>query len=252
MFKALLKFFRIVNLPTVPGDVLAGAAVAVACASGAEDSCVVALALPLTGACLVACFLYLFGMADNDVVGAKSDGPERPIPAGALSLFAGKAARNVCLGLALFLALGAGLPAAWWFAAGTLCCSIVFYNRLKWPVLMGLCRGLNVACGAGAAFAGRTGGVPAATWWGVGVAVAVWTAYVTWITLCARDENADPAKRKRVGWLIGSLVYGQLLVLVAAYQWEPSQALRNMLLVGAAMLLVLRLLKRSLPEVSAS
>lgn len=252
MTKALLKFFRIVNLPTVPGDVLAGAAAALACAAGAEDSRVAAAPVALAGACLAACAIYLFGMADNDVVGAKTDGPERPIPAGELSLFAGRAARNVCLAAAAFFAASAGLPAFWWLSAAALCASVVAYNRLKRPVLMGLCRGLNVVCGGAAACVQRTGSVPAAAWWGVGAAAFVWTAYAAWITHCARDEDADPAARRRVGLLIGVVVYGQLLVLLAAYLWEPTLALRNLLLSGAAMLLVLRLLKRSLPEVSPS
>ena len=55
--KAWLRFFRVVNLPTVPGDVLAGAAVAAA-ASGSPAR----PALPIVAASLSAVFVYLFGL----------------------------------------------------------------------------------------------------------------------------------------------------------------------------------------------
>ena len=72
-----LRFFRVVNLPTVPGDVLVGAAAAL-CWGG----CGVASAHAVERMALAAvssCFFYLFGLADNDIVGAATDSG-RPIP----------------------------------------------------------------------------------------------------------------------------------------------------------------------------
>ena len=62
----------------------------------------------------------------------------------------------------------------------------------------------------------------------------------------------DPAKKRCVGFLIGALVYLQLLVLLISYLHAPAAVTRGALLGGAAMLVALRFLKRCLPKVSAS
>ena len=83
------RFFRLPNLPTAPGDALAGAAVGLMWAAGGD----VRRALAAGGA---AFFLYLYGLADNDVVGAAADArtaPDRPIPRGEISLRAARVAR---------------------------------------------------------------------------------------------------------------------------------------------------------------
>ena len=66
-----LKLFRVVNLPTVPGDVLVGAA-----ATLAWGGCGIASAHAVERialAALASVFFYLFGLADNDIVGAAKD-----------------------------------------------------------------------------------------------------------------------------------------------------------------------------------
>ena len=76
-----LKFFRVVNLPTVPGDVLVGAAAATWCVRAslsAQELASVALAVAAS------CCIYMFGLADNDIVGAATD-KDRPIPDGEIS-----------------------------------------------------------------------------------------------------------------------------------------------------------------------
>ena len=85
-----LRFFRVVNLPTVPGDVLVGASVAAAVSSPATG-----MARPLCAACLASVFMYMFGLAQNDIFGAKTD-VGRPIPEGLLPLASAKAACAVC------------------------------------------------------------------------------------------------------------------------------------------------------------
>lgn len=139
------RFFRLPNLPTAPGDALAGAAVGLSFAGGD-----VRRALAAGGAAL---FFYMFGLADNDVVGAKSDernAPDRPLPRGEISLRAAKTARGLCLVLALALGAGFNLLPAWWICAAALTGTICLYNRTKNLWLMGLCRGVSVLCGAAA------------------------------------------------------------------------------------------------------
>jgi len=246
------RFFRIVNLPTVPGDVLVGAAAVVWGACGCATTAVRVGAVSIAAACLAAVFLYMFGLADNDIVGAKEDGPERPIPSGEISLRAARLARGVCLFAAMVVGALANLTPAWWVAAFLLAVAVVVYNRTKWCPLMGLCRGLNVVCGGVALMVGAWRGVPGEGRMSLICAAAVWTLYIAIVTKFSEGEDADPAKRRFVGMLIGALVYLQLGALLFFYLQSPSLVLRNLLLAGAGLLLVLRLTKRAFPKVSAS
>ena len=229
--KAWLRFFRVVNLPTVPGDVFAGAAAMVA--GGWAPN--FAAALAAAGASV---FIYMFGLADNDIVGAATD-RGRPIPDGEISLRAAKIAAVICLCGAVACGAFAHLPWMWWIAATTLALLCAIYNRTKSPALMGLCRGLNATCG-GAAVAG----------WGIGgtrliVLALVWTIYIAEVTKYSEGEESDPEKKRRVGLLIGGIVYLQLTALLVFHS-TPE------LLAGAVMLILLRLVKSLMPEVSAS
>jgi hypothetical protein len=94
-----LLFFRLPNLPTAPGDALAGAAFLAAAFPEMFHDC----APRALAAAAAAQGLYLFGLADNDVAGAPDDArraPHRPIPSGAISMRAARIARAVCLALA--------------------------------------------------------------------------------------------------------------------------------------------------------
>jgi len=232
MLKAWLRFFRVVNLPTVPGDVLVGAAMVG-----------VARPLPVVAACLASVFLYMFGLSDNDIFGAAKD-ENRPIPDGQISLRAARVARGLCLFAALVVASLVNLPPMWWITAFALAVAIVIYNRAKLPALMGVCRGLNVGCGCAA-----TGVVFPL---GVSICMAVWALYIAAVTKYSEGEETNPEKRQFVGLLIGAIVYLQLFALVAAYLMMPNALTRHLLLSGAGLLIVLRLMKRFLPGVSAS
>jgi len=271
MLKAWLRFFRAVNLPTVPGDVLVGAAMAsfsgkpanvLATSGEAASSPLVRIVLPLSAACLASIFLYLYGLADNDIVGAKKD-EDRPIPKGEISLGAARLARGLCLFAALIVASLANLPPTWWMTAFALTLAIVIYNRTKWAVVMGVCRGLNVVCGGLIFCASLTSGEDAASpladspladspLLAVGVCALVWMLYFAAVTKYSEGEERDPAKRQFVGMLIGAIIYLQLGALLLAYQLSPTLLTRNLLLAGAGLLIALRLMKRFLPGVSAS
>ncbi len=145
---AYLRLVRIPNVFTVPGDPLAGAALAMI---GAPAQA------PWRGpllAALAGCLIYLAGMAFNDVFDREEDArerPNRPIPAGQASV-----AGASLLGLMLH---GGGIAAAWSASpmAGQCAVALVaatfLYNAtLKsgplGPLAMGLCRGLNLLMGA--------------------------------------------------------------------------------------------------------
>lgn len=139
-FIAWLKLFRVTNLPTVPGDALAGAALAMFFVS---DCAPVKTAIAASVSLLL---LYMFGLADNDIAGAKSDG-DRPIPSGEISICMARVASIVCLLGALALAAANSVSFAWYLNFTLLTVLILIYNRTKKPLLMGLCRGLGVVSG---------------------------------------------------------------------------------------------------------
>jgi len=240
MLKAWLRFFRVVNLPTVPGDVLVGAASVLSCATLVARTSDTGWAVPVVAASLSASAVYLFGLADNDLVGADAD-RDRPIPEGLISLRAARVARGLCLLAALVVGAVANLPPDWWIVTAVLVGAVVVYNRTKWCLVMGLCRGLNVAGGAAAL---STVAVDRCRWLPL-VLAAVWTLYIAGVTKYSEGEAEDPAKRCRVGWLIGALVYLQLAALIVF-------GIRPLLVAGAVLLVLLRFLKHRLPGVRAS
>ena len=246
MIKPWLSFFRVVNLPTVPGDIWVGA---VAVWFGAGIIC--DYGAPLFNATIAGVLLYMFGLADNDIVGAKTD-EGRPITDGQISMRAARIARAVCLVAAIAVGLAPdpvalrSLPGMWWPAAFALVCSIVVYNRTKSWLLMGICRGLNVVCGGMVAFcASLTSGEDAASplvW--LGVCAVIWTVYIAVVTKYSEGEEMDAAKKRRVGFLIGAIVYLQIIALLLFQS--------GIVVLLAVALVVMRMMKRFLPEVSAS
>jgi 4-hydroxybenzoate polyprenyltransferase len=166
---AWLRFLRLPNVLTVPGDVLAGAVLA-----GRE--------IPETGfAVLGVCLAYLFGMALNDVWDMpmdRVDRPERPLPSGLIP-------RTQAVGACVSLGVGALLVYPAPVMMGLLGL-IMAYTALKGPLpvlgilLMGACRGAAVWIGAGAPLS-----LPAPLWIGVGV----WVLYIATVTYLAAFET---------------------------------------------------------------
>ena len=249
MLKAWLRFFRVVNLPTVPGDIWVGAvatwwSAGIICDYGA----------PLFNATIAGGLLYLFGLADNDIVGAKTD-VQRPIPEGRISLRAARIARALCVIGAIAVGLAPDpvalrpLPWMWWPAAFALLCAIVAYNRTKSWVLMGFCRGLNVVCGGAVAYGAFTSYAECANarivdCWPLAVAAAVWTVYIAAVTKYSEGEEMDAAKKRRVGFLVGAIVYLQSIAMLLFQS--------GIVVLVGVLLVTMRLMKRLLPEVSAS
>lgn len=250
MFKAWLRFFRVVNLPTVPGDVWVGA---VSVWFGANI--IFDYGVPLFNATMAGVLLYMFGLADNDIVGAGTD-EGRPIPDGQISMRAARIARAVCLVAAIAVGLAPDpvalrpLPWMWWPAAFALLCATVVYNRMKNWVLMGLCRGLNVVCGGMAAYGELTRYAECGDAqivvdsWPLAAVAAVWTIYIAAVTKYSEGEETDAAKKRRVGFLVGAIVYLQIIALLAFQS--------GIVVLAGVLLAVMRLMKRLLPGVSAS
>lgn len=244
---AWLRFFRIVNLPTAPGDVFAGAAAALA------SGCAAWSPRTICWAAVGACAAYLYGLADNDIVGAARDGVERPIPAGAISLSAARIARAACLAALAAAGVAGRLPPAWSVAALLLLVACVAYNRTKIPALMGACRALNVACGA-AAVAAVSAPCDALRIAAFAAAPALLVfAWATFVTIHSKGEEKDAARRSSTGALVGNTVRCQLAALLAfALLFPEAPGVRALLAAGAVLLVLLRVARAALPQVSAS
>ena len=263
MIRPWLKFFRVVNLPTVPGDVFVGAAAFVASVANCRRTVpydVGAGLRPVAFAALASVFMYMFGLADNDIVGAGKDS-DRPIPVGEISLGAARIARGLCLFAVMIIGAAANLPSVWWIVSAALAFCCVVYNRTKLGLVMGFCRGLDVLSGVAALVATTEfrNDVPVGTMEDAFVSMFFWVPavvlavlYIASVTWYSKGEELDPAKKRRVGVLVGSVIYLQLLALLAAYCVTPRLLTRDLLIAGAVMLVLLRLLKRIFPKVSAS
>ena len=249
MIKAWLRFFRVVNLPTVPGDIWVGAV-----ATWSVFGMIVDYGTPLFNATIAGTLLYMYGLADNDIVGAKTD-VGRPIPDGQISLSAARIARALCLLGVLTIGLAPDpvalcpLPTVWWYAASALLLSILVYNRTKSWALMGLCRGLNVACGVAVAYGAVCRYAECSTpsleqFWPVGAVVLVWTVYIAAVTKYSEGEEMDEAKKRRVGFLVGAIIYLQIIAMLLFQS--------GIVILLAVALVMMRMMKRFLPEVSAS
>ena len=77
--------------------------------------------------------------------------------------------------------------------------------------------------------------------------------YIWAVTWYSKGEENDPAKKRRVGLLVGGIVYLQLTALILlTHEFPQVAAMRPLLVAGAVLLVLLRLFKKAFPEVSAS
>lgn len=214
-----LKLVRLPNLLTVPGDPVAGFLLAAVCASQLPNPLALAAA---AGASLC---LYVFGLILNDLVDLETDQrerPERPLPAGEITV---PQARMAAIAMALSglnLALFAGRHAL--YLAAALAGMIFLYNaalkrvRVAGVCAMGLCRGLSLLLGAVAACPGllmQTGAAHAPVY----LAAGGLTLYVVGFSAVAKREmDADkPQGLTRWAPFIALLLFlPALMVLLSA------------------------------------
>lgn len=209
--KGLLALLRPPNVFTAFADSLAGLVVLLALGIAVRDrACAILLA---SGA------LYLSGIVLNDVFDREIDArerPTRPIPSGAVPVMTA-----ALIGAAL---MAGGIAIAWWIgrASGTLAlvlaaCILIYDGGAKatklGPLVMGTCRGLDLALGL------STGLALDRAWPPIAVAGPVVLAlYVAGLTYIARDEvDGNTARRARTGLtFLALLALGAVLALVLA------------------------------------
>ena len=78
----------------------------------------------------------------------------------------------------------------------------------------------------------------------------LWWLYISLVTLYSEGEENDPVKKRRVGLLVGGIVYLQLTALIVLALRDPR--VMPLMVAGAVLLVLLRLFKKVFPEVSAS
>lgn len=219
---AWAQLLRLPNLFTVPGDPLAGFALA----GGLVVAADILTVLPCAAASVL---LYCAGLILNDVFDRKRDArdrPGRPIPSGQVSPAAAAVVATLLaaagIALAALVSLGATAVAA------VLALAVIAYDgfakriRFLGPITMGLCRGLSVLLGAAAA-------APGISSFGVTLAGALLTAYIALVTYLASFEAGDAHRRgplrrfraksvqKAIGVMIRLLpVYQGAVVAIAA------------------------------------
>ena len=211
---AWLQLVRPPNLPTVPGDPLAGFLLAQA-TSNAPLVLGMAMWIPLA----VALLLYTAGLIWNDaadVAEDRRDRPGRPIADGRVSRRSAALTASSLAACALGLAATHGVITL--ATAAVLTILILSYDLglKRIPVVgeltMGLCRGTSLLLGAAAA----PGAAATLTNTPVVLGACVVTVYVAGLTAVARHET----KRASIGlrlWIApAALILGLPLVLLSA------------------------------------
>jgi 4-hydroxybenzoate polyprenyltransferase len=206
------RLMRLSNLPTAWSNILMGLVVS---AGNWDFRSVIVL---LT----VSTCLYLGGMVLNDVCDIEVDRLERPqrvLPSGLISRRSASAVGHILLltgpliaGLATLTVGKDGVLHLATPACGTalaLALVIVAYNyggKSLWfgPVLMGLCRILNVLLGTSLAESDPSFLGHGILYWYIATAIGIFVAGITWF---ARDEEGNSAR--------ASLIAGTLLMAVA-------------------------------------
>jgi 4-hydroxybenzoate polyprenyltransferase len=205
--RAWLQLLRPPNLFTVPGDPLAGFAVAQWAAGSALDPR--QAALPAA----VSLLFYVGGLIANDaadLVEDRRDRPQRPIPSGRVSLGAAVCAAVACGVTGVLLALAAGRDV--FFAAVFTQTMVMAYNgglkrfAIAGALTMGACRGGSVLIGAAAA------GAPlAAASLLLATGTTLYIAAVTWVA----DRETETIRLGLRRWLPAAAL--TLLVALAGF-----------------------------------
>lgn len=215
------RLFRLPNLLTVPGDPIAGFMLATL---GQMERIQM---LPLLSVMAAALCFYVFGLLVNDMVDVEIDRterPDRPLPAGEITLPQARMAAFAAALSGLNIALCAGTPAL--IVSGILAVAILLYNgKLKHvPVLgaltMGCCRGLSLLLGVAAARPEWFLSFPSTCIiWPSMLAPLVLSLYVAALTALARREMEREKPMGALRWMpMTVLLVGLpcLLIMVTA------------------------------------
>jgi len=177
-----LELLRVPNLPTVPGDPLAGAMLA-ATATAATVS-----GRQAAGVAVAALCLYMAGLVLNDLHDLPDDRvrrPERPLARGAIALSRARLAFVVLAALGMAAGTWAGGLLRGGGASAVLLGLICLYDLaakarpLSACLVMGLCRGASMVLGASVMGAPTAAALP----------VAALTTYIGAVTWLSRRED---------------------------------------------------------------
>jgi 4-hydroxybenzoate polyprenyltransferase len=224
---SLTPWFRLVRLPnllTVPGDPVAGFLLASVGASQPLRP------LPLVAAAGASLCLYAFGLILNDLLDLETDQrerPERPLPAGEITVHQARMAAIAMALSGINLALTAGRPAL--YVSAALAGLIALYNavlkrvRVAGVLALGLCRGLSLLLGAVAArpeLLSRPDAAAAPAC----VAAAGLALYVAGFSAVARREMQAEKPMDAVRWLpfaaLLPMLFGVLVAVMAQKRLE--------------------------------
>lgn len=212
-----LRLVRPPNLPTVPGDPLAG--FVMASGVGATPN----PALPWVMLSTTA--LYAAGLVLNDVADYRldcRDRPDRPLPcgtvprnaalvAGLLLGAAGIAAAGLANGISLLIAVGL-------FGLILVYDSLMPRGSLGGVLVMGLCRCGSVAMGIAASGKASTSG---ATPWLAAAGTGLYIVAVSWIATGETEAQRVTMRR----WLPAALLvvtFGSLATVMTSVPWEGA------------------------------
>jgi 4-hydroxybenzoate polyprenyltransferase len=199
-----LELMRVPNFSSVPGDPLAGFALA----SMGQAEVQWLRVVPVV---FVSLLLYAAGMIWNDVADYREDlqdRPQRPLPSGRIGRGSAVVAGGVMAVAAVALAAASG---AWSFAVAVVLFGLivtydfgrngdVVWRRWVGFFNMGACRGVSLLLGAAAA-------LPPAEWSAVVIAAAVGIGlYIVFVSAVAVDEVKQSFLSQHVGLLIRFLI----------------------------------------------
>jgi 4-hydroxybenzoate polyprenyltransferase len=227
--RAWAQLVRVPNTLTSCADVIAGFAIAAGAWVQINERAVSVAGPALLAACAGSIALYWAGMVLNDVHDVEADRKQRrngPLVDGRIQIGTARSAGWLLLMAGIALAcLSAYLvpkesegnrgPMLTLATSIVLAGSIVAYDsRLKatrfGPILMGLCRGLNMLIGVflGASIVWPIGNEWSSLW----AVIGGHTAYVIGITLAARREGFMQQSKLRLAWSWGVSMLGVVVI----------------------------------------
>ncbi len=204
----LLRLCRPANLPTAAADILAGIAISCFFSGIASVDYFLVDTGTITLLVFSSVFLYAGGVVLNDVFDAKLDAverPERPIPSGDVSIKEAAALGAILMLLGCALAVMVSDISG--YIAIILAATIYIYDAIAkhhsffGPMVMGLCRGLNLLLGISI-----LGDLPI-----IWIAI-IPVAYIFAITLISRGEVHGDNKKHIV---MAAVLYAAVIVLIA-------------------------------------
>ncbi|WP_298711817.1 UbiA-like protein EboC [Chitinophaga sp.] len=212
-----LRLMRPANILTAITDIIAGAAIVGFFAHGLDD-----LQSILQLICLIIATIGLYGggVVFNDVFDAKLDKlerPERPIPSGIISITEASVLGGYLLVVGILAAFTVS-GFSGWIAVLTAASALIYdkwakHHSVLGPLVMGLCRGLNLSLGMSVYLVSLQGDY---LWW---IAV-VPVAYIAAVTMISRDEVHGGTKTPLIR---AAITYALVIAVIGVFSYMTGQ-----------------------------